>query len=44
MVQLVNQKTYKKFVLRYMVDGKRLDRSLGSAIQTTLKQAREKTQ
>jgi hypothetical protein len=26
-VQLVNQATYKNFILRYMVDGKRLDRS-----------------
>ena len=43
-VQLVNQATYKNFILRYMVDGKRLDRSLGSTSKITLRQAREKAQ
>lgn len=39
-----NGKIYKSYRLRYMVDGKRLDRSLGSAGKITLKQAREKAQ
>ena len=39
-----NGKVYKSYRLRYMVDGKRLDRSLGSTSKITLKQAREKAQ
>ncbi|BAQ89908.1 Integrase (XerC) [uncultured Mediterranean phage uvMED] len=39
-----NGKVYKSYRLRYMIDGKRLDRSLGSTTKITLKQARDKAQ
>ena len=37
-----NGKIYKSFRLRYMVDGKRTDRSLGSTSKITLREARAK--
>ena len=42
--QKVGEKLYCKYLLRYQVDGKVVERSLGSTSKITLKQAREKAQ
>lgn len=42
--QKVGEKLYCKYLLRYQVDGKTVERSLGSTTKITLKQAREKAQ
>jgi integrase len=42
--QKVGEKLYCKYLLRYQVDGKTVERSLGSTSKITLKQAREKAQ
>lgn len=42
--QSVNGKLYCKYLLRYRIDGKTVERSLGSTNKITLKQAREKSQ
>ncbi len=39
---LMKGKLYKRYVLRYQLNGKRIDKSLGSINMLTLKQAKEK--
>jgi hypothetical protein len=40
--QLVGGKLYKKYLLRYQLNGKRIDKSLGSTNKISLKEARAK--